>query len=84
LWFVLVLLGILAKVKVYPTYAERALAPVSPSSCGIGSIINSFSITSKLTTCSFLAKPKPANPDEFKGYKMIVRCCFVKYSDMLF
>jgi hypothetical protein len=25
----------------YPAYAERALAPVSPSSCGIGSIINS-------------------------------------------
>jgi hypothetical protein len=39
LWFIFVLLGILAKYKVYPTDAERALAPVSPSGCGIGSII---------------------------------------------
>ncbi|MGD9164431.1 MAG: hypothetical protein PVF13_06680, partial [Chromatiales bacterium] len=29
-----------------PTYAERALAPVSPSSCGICSIINSLAIDS--------------------------------------
>ncbi|MEJ2590635.1 MAG: hypothetical protein P8178_04385, partial [Candidatus Thiodiazotropha sp.] len=32
--------GILAKYKVLPTLAERALAPISSSSCGIGSIAN--------------------------------------------
>jgi hypothetical protein len=32
--------GILAKYKVLPTVAERALAPISSSSCGIDSIAN--------------------------------------------
>jgi hypothetical protein len=30
----------LANYKVFPSFAGRALAPVSPSSCGIGSIVN--------------------------------------------
>jgi hypothetical protein len=29
-----------SKYKVYPTYAKRAFAPVSPSSCSIDSIAN--------------------------------------------
>jgi hypothetical protein len=40
LWFLLINLGIFAKHKVYPAYAERALAAVSSSSCDIGPIIN--------------------------------------------
>jgi hypothetical protein len=32
--------GILAKYQVLPTFAERALVPISSSSCGIGSITN--------------------------------------------
>ncbi len=35
-------LGILAKYNMLPGIAERALAPVSPSICGICSIINSL------------------------------------------
>jgi len=35
-------LGILTKCKMLPGIAERAFAPVSPSICGICSIINSL------------------------------------------
>jgi hypothetical protein len=38
--------GLLAKYKVLSTHAERALVPISSSSCGIGSIINSWAIDS--------------------------------------
>jgi hypothetical protein len=34
------ILGILTKYKVLPNFAQQVLAPVTPSSCGIGSIIN--------------------------------------------
>jgi hypothetical protein len=34
------------RYKVLPPHAERALAPISLSSCGIGSIINSWAIDS--------------------------------------
>ncbi len=38
--------GLLKNDNVLPTPAERALAPISSSSCGIGSIINSWAIDS--------------------------------------
>jgi hypothetical protein len=34
--------GISAMYKVLPTLADRALAPISSSRCGIGSIVNSL------------------------------------------
>jgi hypothetical protein len=40
--FFIVIPRIFANYKVLPTHAEHALAPVLPSSCGIGSIINSL------------------------------------------
>jgi hypothetical protein len=41
-YFLLNIPEILAKCKVLPTLAERALVPISSSSCGICSIINSL------------------------------------------
>jgi retron-type reverse transcriptase len=42
LWFLTVIPEISANNKVLPTYAERVLVLVSPSRCGICSIINSL------------------------------------------